>query len=243
MRVVTYNVHKCQGLDRRTEPKRIAQVIAEIDPHIAGLQEVFADQAESIASDLGMELALGDVRDVNGKAYGNAVLSKHPLRALCKFDLTVQGREERGCLRTDVYLPDSHVVHLFNLHLGTSFFERRRQAEKLLAKELIQCGYPRVVIGDFNEWSHGLVSRSLRDEFSSADIRKHLGRQRTYPGVLPVLHLDHIYYDEGLDIERAALHKTRTSLIASDHLPLYADFHLSDKLKSDARSSRHSERL
>ena len=241
MRVATYNVHKCQGLDRRTDPKRIAEVIGEVAPDVVGLQEVFGDQSEQIANELGMQLALGDVRSLNGGVYGNAVLSKFSLRAQCKFDLTIPGREERGCLRTDVYLPENHVLHLFNVHLGTSFFERRHQAEKLLNSELIRCGYPRVVIGDFNEWSRGVVSRSLQSEFTSADIRLHLKRRRTYPGVFPFLHLDHIYYDEGLDVERVVLHRTRKALMASDHLPLYADFTLSDKLKSDARTSRHSE--
>jgi endonuclease/exonuclease/phosphatase family metal-dependent hydrolase len=38
------------------------------------------------------------------------------------------------------------------------------------------------------------------------------------------MHLDHIYYDAQLDIQHVALHRTKTSMIASDHLPLVADF-------------------
>jgi endonuclease/exonuclease/phosphatase family metal-dependent hydrolase len=40
------------------------------------------------------------------------------------------------------------------------------------------------------------------------------------------MHLDHIYYDPSLKLEKLTLHKTRLSLMASDHLPLVADFRL-----------------
>ncbi len=87
-------------------------------------------------------------------------------------------------------------------------------------------GGARIVLGDFNEWTRGLASRLLASNLRSADVREHLSRTRTYPGVLPVLHLDHIYYDPTLELESLTLHRSRTALIASDHLPLVADFYL-----------------
>ena len=61
----------------------------------------------------------------------------------------------------------------------------------------------------------------------AADPRIHLPRARTYPGVLPVLHLDHIYYDAAhLELTRLELIRTRLALVASDHLPLVADFRI-----------------
>jgi endonuclease/exonuclease/phosphatase family metal-dependent hydrolase len=41
---------------------------------------------------------------------------------------------------------------------------------------------------------------------------------------LPLVHLDHIYYDPALELARLALDKSPTALVASDHLPLVADF-------------------
>jgi endonuclease/exonuclease/phosphatase family metal-dependent hydrolase len=38
------------------------------------------------------------------------------------------------------------------------------------------------------------------------------------------MHLDHIYFDETLELERAELHRSRAALLASDHLPIFADF-------------------
>ena len=44
----------------------------------------------------------------------------------------------------------------------------------------------------------------------------------------PLLNLDHIYFDHQLKIQRASFHRNRLSLIASDHLPLVADFTIED---------------
>jgi len=42
VRVVTYNIHTCVGVDRRYDPARIVAVLREIDADIACLQEVGA---------------------------------------------------------------------------------------------------------------------------------------------------------------------------------------------------------
>ena len=56
-RVVTYNIHKCRGMDRRVRPARIVDVLREIDADVVALQEVLSirsgtaedDQARFIA--------------------------------------------------------------------------------------------------------------------------------------------------------------------------------------------------
>lgn len=237
LRVATYNIHKCRGLDRRVRPERIAAVLREVNADIVGLQEVLSesglsprnDQPRYLAETLGLSYALGENRLVRGASYGNVVLSRYPLQSHCNYDLSVGSRERRGCLRTDVLLASGYILHVFNLHLGTSYFERRRQSRLLMDSVLESGGLegPRIVLGDFNEWTRGLASRSLSARFHSVEIHLHLNRSRTYPGMLPFLHLDHIYYHGNLELESLSLHRTRTALIASDHLPLVADFRLS----------------
>ena len=227
IRLATWNVHKCQGMDRKVSVRRIADVIAEYRPDAIGLQEVFAEQAEELCTMLGMHLVPGSVRKLSGQSYGNAVLSALRPASSTTFDISVSGREERGGQRVDFDLGNGLLLHLFNFHFGTGFLERRRQAR--LMSEAKVCSIangngPRVVVGDFNEWTHGQVSRMLSCEFRGADIRLHMKGRRTYPGLLPILHLDHIYYDDSLCLQHVALHRTPKALIASDHLPLYADF-------------------
>ena len=228
LRVVTYNVHKCRGLDRRVRPSRIAEVLHGIDAGVVALQEVIADQAQSIAQDLGMHCAFGENRKLHGAGYGNAVLSRFPLECHRNHDLSVIGREERGCLCADIPV-DGAVLHVFNIHLGTDFFERRQQARKLVTAGLMRAPDlrgPRIVLGDFNEWTRGQVSHVMAAEFQNADLRVLLKRNRTYPGIFPFLHVDHIYYDQTLLLESVKLHRSRLALIASDHLPLIAEFRL-----------------
>jgi endonuclease/exonuclease/phosphatase family metal-dependent hydrolase len=42
--------------------------------------------------------------------------------------------------------------------------------------------------------------------------------------VFPLLHLDHVYYDPQLRLKNISVHRSRLALLASDHLPIVADF-------------------
>ena len=55
---------------------------------------------------------------------------------------------------------------------------------------------------------------------------RHLRRRHTYPGVFPVVHLDHIYYEGKVEVLKVSLPRDRMALIASDHLPLVADLRI-----------------
>ena len=236
VRVATYNIHKCRGMDRRVLPGRIVDVLSQIDADIIALQEVLsvegkgreADQSRFIAEELGFDFAFGETRRLHGGRYGNVILTRHPINIFRNYDISANGREPRGCLRTDIRL-NTATLHVFNVHFGTRFFEHRAQARRLFDDRIVNhhaLTGARIVLGDFNEWLRGSVSRTLRRHLESADIRRHLRRSRTYPGVLPLLHLDHIYFDPALRLERLHLHKGRKALLASDHLPLVADFRI-----------------
>ena len=79
------------------------------------------------------------------------------------------------------------------------------------------------MLGDFNEWMRGLTTTLLNEKLHSVDLRDSCGGARTYPGLFPILHLDHIYYAGRVEIVSVEVPRTRLSLVASDHLPLVAD--------------------
>ena len=85
---------------------------------------------------------------------------------------------------------------------------------------------PKVILGDFNEWMRGLATKTLSSLFESVDIGTHLKRRRTYPGLFPVVHLDHIYYEGRVEVVSVEMPRTRKSLMASDHLPLVANLRI-----------------
>lgn len=236
IRIATYNIHKCVGIDRKFSPERIAGVLREIDADVIALQEVLCHnnsekrehQAEFLAEELGTDFFLGENRRIQGGLYGNAVLSRLPVKHSQNFDISIRKREPRGCLLTEISLGGTHeTLQFFNVHLGTSFFERRQQVHKLLHAHVLEhtkFAGKRIVAGDFNEWTKGLTTKLFKTKFQAVEAKAHLGRARTFPGILPVFHLDHIYFDKNFRLTDAFLHKSKTALVASDHLPIVAEF-------------------
>ncbi len=229
LRVVTYNVHRCRGVDRRLRPDRIASVLAAIDADVIALQEVVGagptheGQAAQLGAMLGMGWVMAPTRKYRGHLYGNVVLSRLPIARHTQWDLTWHTCEPRACQRVDVTV-GGLVLHLYNVHLGTAVLERRNQAARLaqIVTDRRTHG-PKIVLGDFNEWLRGFTQDALSGVLQSVDLTKHLRRARTYPSFFPMLHLDHIYYDGPLVVDAVSVPRTRQSLVASDHLPLVAD--------------------
>jgi endonuclease/exonuclease/phosphatase family metal-dependent hydrolase len=229
-RVATYNIHRSRGMDRRVIPSRIADVLREIDADVIALQEVVgagpdgSGQAEAIGAALGMGWVMAPVRHLRNHLFGNVVMSRFPILHQSQYDLSWRTCEPRGCQRADLDLGESRLLHIYNVHLGTAVLERRYQAPRLAAfVHDHRVTGPKIILGDFNEWMRGLATRTLSSLFKSIDIQPHLRRRRTYPGIFPVVHLDHIYYEGEVDVRSVELPRTRRALIASDHLPLVAN--------------------
>jgi endonuclease/exonuclease/phosphatase family metal-dependent hydrolase len=223
-------------MDRRVRPDRIVHVLRELRADIIALQEVVSlegaapeqDQARFVAEELGFHFAFGENRTHHGGRYGNVLLTRFPIQSYRNYDITAGGRERRGCLRADVKFQGG-VLHIFNVHFGTRFFEQRQQARKLIDGGIITDGDlkgPRIVLGDFNEWLRGSVTPRMTPHLNKANVRRNLRRFRTFPGRFPLFPLDHIYFDEMLRLKRLYRHQSLTALVASDHLPLVADLAL-----------------
>jgi endonuclease/exonuclease/phosphatase family metal-dependent hydrolase len=233
VRVATYNVHRCRGMDRRTLPTRIAEVIRALNADVVALQEVIgagpagAGQAEELGAALGMGWVMAPVRHLRNQLFGNVVLSRFPIVHHSQYDLTWRTCEPRACQRADLDVGAGVPLHIYNVHLGTAVLERRYQAPRLAAfVHDRRVASPKIILGDFNEWLRGLATSTLSSLFESIDIYAHLKRRRTYPGLFPVLHLDHIYYEGHVEVRGLELVRTRQALMASDHLPLVADLRI-----------------
>jgi endonuclease/exonuclease/phosphatase family metal-dependent hydrolase len=232
VRIATYNVHRCRGMDRRVMPGRIVEVLRDIDADVIALQEVIgagpagAGQAEEIGAALAMGWVMNSVRTLRQHQYGNVVLSRHPIVHHSHCDLSWRTCEPRHCQRADIEV-DGRTLRVYNVHLGTAVLERRYQAKRLASfVHDRRVSGPKVLLGDFNEWMKGLATRTLSSLFESVDISQHLRRRRTYPGIFPVVHLDHIYFDGAVEVTRVEMPRTRKALMASDHLPLVANLRI-----------------
>lgn len=229
LRVVTYNIHRSRGMDRRTKPARIADVLASLDADVIALQEVIGPSgsgpghAEIIGAALGMGWIMAPVRELRQHQFGNMILSRFPMWDHAQHDLSWKTCEERGAQRVAVDA-GAGTLQVYNAHLGTALLERRYQAARLAAwVDDRRVAGPKLLFGDFNEWSRPLATDILAKRLESIDLFPYLKRRRTYPGFFPLLHLDHIYYQGQIEVRQISLPRTRLALMASDHLPLVAD--------------------
>jgi endonuclease/exonuclease/phosphatase family metal-dependent hydrolase len=245
LKILTYNIHRAIGVDRRFRPGRIVDILGHYDADIALLQEVDEGAPRSRELDLARELgreagyahvAAGYNVSLRKGRYGNAILSRWPFTLHRNIDLTVGERKRRGCLHARVTLEgpnaDARVLHVFNLHLGLSARERLRQVdiltrspEFIAVPETAAC----LVAGDFNDWRSLLVPTFLDVlKFGSADHHRYGSRSaiRTYPSFSPTGALDKIYYRGALRFAGARSGRVGVARVASDHLPLIAEFEL-----------------
>lgn len=234
MRVMSWNVHAMVGTDRRADPERIARVIGDLAPDVAGLQEVGGllapgeppDPASALGALTGMNAAFGQtMQHRRGFAYGNAVLAHHPILAVRTYDLSVSGREPRGCVRADVDV-GGVSVHFFAAHLGLHWRERRRQAAQLLSADILRdaaLAFPMVLVGDFNSPSNrSAVPRWLRRQLVDCALAVR-NEAPTFPAFFPLLRLDRCFVDAAFEVRSVDVVRTPLARRASDHLPVVVE--------------------
>ncbi len=241
LRIVTYNIHRAIGVDRRFRPGRIADILRHHDADVVLLQEVDEGVPRSREMDLGRMLAgaldyphvaVGHNVSLRKGRYGNATLSRFPILRERNIDLTIGVRKRRGCQHTSLQpTPGGPTLEVFNLHLGLSARERAQQVELLVRSSefaTMALEGPCLVGGDFNDWRSLL--RPVFTEglgFGCATDRRSGARRpiTTYPSFSPRGGLDRIYY-RGLRCAGAHRCRLAVSRVASDHLPVVIDFEL-----------------
>jgi len=245
LRVVTWNIHKgIGGVDRRYRLERVVQVLSQIGPDVALLQEVaddlprskFHDQAEMLGEALGLShVAFHPEHRFTRGGYGNAILSRFPLANVSPVDLTIGTRKRRGVLQAQARIRSeggSRTVVLHNMHLGLAGSERALQLQRFLDCHPfrgIHAHTPVVVGGDLND-----VWGTLGPRFLIPNGFRRVGPlANTFPAAFPVRPLDGLFVRGDLHAERPAhLERTALSRVASDHLPLVADLSLTIDRKS-----------
>jgi endonuclease/exonuclease/phosphatase family metal-dependent hydrolase len=235
VRILSYNVHRCLGIDRCWSAERIAQVIASCHPDIVALQELdvgrarsgWVDQAETIARDLGMDVQFFPTVRIMEELYGNAILSRWPAKLVKAEPLPGLPRlEQRGALWSSIDV-NGMKLQVINTHLGLLSRERQRQVDALLGPEWLghpDCQGPAVLLGDFNAPPPSRAYRRLRGRLRDA-MREPAssGASATYPTRYPALRLDHIFVSDSVQVLAANTVKTPLARLASDHLPVVAE--------------------
>ncbi len=242
-RLVTYNIHKAIGVDGAFRPERIITILKRYNADITLLQEVdrgvprsdHLDLASTIAKALDYEhRAVGMNHTMKKGRYGNATLSRFPIGRQRNIDLTHSWRKRRGAQHTVIEIPHRRgtvSLDVFNVHLGLSAKERRVQVRRILESgdmQRLDATHACIVAGDMNDWRGVLKRQRFADAgFVCATTRRPGSRWsiKTFPSYAPTGGLDKIFYRGPLHPVHVYRSRLKLAQLASDHLPVIADFH------------------
>lgn len=229
IRVVSYNIRKSLGLDRRRNPLRILDVLKEVDADIVFLQEVdrrIGRRASTLKPEMLQAHTDYHAADVAIRSdslgwHGNVLLVKNRVKFVKTWRIDLPTLEPRGAIAADIII-DDHLVRCVATHLALVAGVRRAQVN-ILSSALhdAEGDPPTIIAGDFNEW---------RKTNSCVDLFGESYRAATptpsFHSALPVAALDRIVVSNDIAFLQAGVHQSKKSKIASDHLPLWADLRL-----------------
>ncbi len=245
LRILSYNIHRAIGVDRRFRPDRIIKILDYYQADVVLLQEVDVGVPRSREMDMAKMLAdsldypyytIGLNVQLRKGQYGNATLSRYPIKDQRNIDLTIDNRKSRGCLHTSLSIHgkegNSHMLEVFNLHLGLSYKERPRQIGLLVRSAefaSLTNNQPCLVGGDFNDWwirIAPMFTEIMGFDCATNHKRGYQNAFLTYPSFSPTSGLDKIFYRGSIRRIKGKSCRIPTARVASDHLPVIADFEL-----------------
>ncbi len=226
IRVASYNIHKCVGTDRRRDPQRIIDVLAEINADVVALQEAdlrFGERdglldLQQLHDRLGLVPVPVSGSVKNHGWHGNVVLVREAVVHLTR-QLVLPGVEPRGALVVDM---EAKALHLRVIATHFGLLKRSRSQQVDMVLQAAQDADERTVLlmGDLNEWRIGRRSglSGLTSIFGSFE-----SFVPSFPSRYPLLALDRILCAPRQLLKNITVHSTPLSRKASDHLPITAE--------------------
>ncbi len=219
LRIASYNIRKCIGLDRRRDPGRVLQVINGLGADVVVLQEADRrlgprraalphDMVAAESDFLPVEL---DFTGVSLGFHGNAVLLRRGLVASRVARIDLPGTEPRGAVEVEV----DGRFRVVAVHLGLLRSDRRRQLAVIEGR--VDDALPTAIAGDFNEWRKRAGLEPLGHGFTVH------APGRSFHAARPVAALDRVALSPGFALRDAGVVEARPARIASDHLPVWVD--------------------
>ena len=233
LRVLCYNVHHCEGEDKKTDIERIADIILSQKPDVVFLQEIDnkakrtgnVDQAKELERLTKLTAVFGKAIDLQGGEYGLAILTRFPVleNEMRFLPLTDADPEQRGVLRVLVDVSPTQKLTLLCTHLSHRGNTEKRLAQAQKINEFFgEMETPVILAGDFNATPNTDTYKAIAAKWSNvADNRKKAGEPTPHA-------IDFIFYrpEGAFSILET---KTIDEPLASDHNPIFAIMRLEAK--------------
>lgn len=228
LRVLSYNIRHGEGMDGKVDLERIAKVIGSVKPDLVALQEVDqktrrtgeVDQPAELARLTGMRQVFGGNISFQGGRYGNAMLSRLPVKRSENHPLpTFYQGEQRGVMEAEVEALGGHPPVLFfvtHLDYRGNSRERPASAERINGLVAKSPNRPAVIAGDLND---RIGSETLKS-FEASWARANASELPTFPSDNPNRQIDFILFrpqNRWKVIEARVLDEP----VASDHRPYF----------------------
>lgn len=235
LRVISYNIHHGEGLDGKLDLERIAKLITEAGADLVALQEVDRGAARTKGLDIpaelgrltGMTAVFRKNFDLKPGEYGNAILSKLPVKAVANTWLPlISANEQRGFLQVTVRVGKRRLMFA-STHLDyRGNVEEDRLAgvakiREILAEEREKTDW-QIVAGDFNARPDSQTYATMTADFKDAWALVGKGEGFTIPVKQPRARIDYVWARGSVTPVRAEVLQSE----ASDHLPLLVEVDL-----------------
>jgi endonuclease/exonuclease/phosphatase family metal-dependent hydrolase len=228
IRIASYNMHKAVGTDRRRNPRRILDVLEEVDADIVALQEAdrrLGKRESAIPSEMIRDESQYTPIWLNSREHsigwhGNAILVKDALIVHSTALVAIPSLEPRGAVMAVVETIRGPLC-VVGMHLDLSGLRRHQQIRAIRAQVARDhAALPLILMGDCNEWSKHGGSLTAFSGLHMAETGASFHSRR------PIARLDRIFANEAITILRAGTHHSLKARYASDHLPVWADIDL-----------------
>lgn len=240
LRVLSYNIHHGRGVDDKLSLERVASVIRRADADIVALQEVDQGcgrsdrklQVQELEKLTGYYGVFGKAIDFDGGEYGQAILSRWPIKHSTVHRLPNEQqpngsmREQRIVLEA-VVLSDMGSIRFIGTHLDHSKEDLRAEQARAIDRLLDSASFEEtksiatVLAGDLNDVPKSRTLAHL-DKRWQIDPRKENGNLATYPSDSPRTRIDYVAVDRTGTLVLDSLEVVPEPL-ASDHRPVVGE--------------------
>lgn len=231
IRVLSYNIHHGEGVDGQLDLPRIAAIIKGVNPDLVALQELDEQttrtgqvrQTAELMQLTGLQGHFGKAIPFAGGEYGQALLSKYPLRETTVHDLpTTRGDEQRIALSARVTIQGRELTFV-STHLSASRSEDRERQAQALNDLFGSVPTPVILAGDLNATPDSPVLNILRKSWKIPDDGER--EFPTIPVANPRRQIDYVLFRPAAAFKVLEL-RVLAEPVASDHLPLLAELEL-----------------
>lgn len=222
LRLLSYNVRNCRGLDDSVSYERVAKVILESGADYVALQELDSmterfpeqDVLGNLSRLTGMYPVFAPSIDFQGGKYGIGMLSREKPLSHCRIPLPCSS-EPRSLL-----VVEFEDFYFCSTHLSLHAKDRVLDAQ-IITEQLTALKKPVLLAGDFNAQDPEEAFLLLKEKFTFLEKE---GSRLTFPANGPDREIDYFCHPTSGPSSKIRVleHKVLSEPTASDHRPLWA---------------------